>query len=444
MQTNPSKQRPVATVSRVVGETLVELVLNPAKNETSLLVAQPDGLWQIRQDVEIAGETLVPYSARNNLIAHKCVLLPSEPAECGTKDDLLKDIQAFIHRHVDLSPEFERVASFYVLLSWVYDAFSEIPYLRLRGDFGTGKTRGLLAIGSICYRPFFAAGASTVSPIFHTLDRFGGTLVHDEADLRFSDATADLVKVFNNGTVKGLPVLRTIQNKDNEFNPVAFNVFGPKIIAMRKSFQDEALESRFITEETGRRSLRSDITVDVPAGLEDEARLLRNRLLHFRILHRFKIKPQGRALAELEPRLNQIALPLLSLMDSDEDRRLLSNLLAKQQRGARERRAHSLEGVVLGALIDALRSASSASVTVQAVTYRTNQALQRSGQLPLQPRRVGAILRSRLQLNARKSNGVFVIDIEPEQLTLLAERYGLSDHLAAGEPGSAEVASDAA
>ena len=64
-----------------------------------------------------------------------------------------------------------------------------------RGDYGTGKTRALLAIGSLCYKPFFASGASTVSPIFHVLDAFGGTLVLDEADLRFSDATADLTKI---------------------------------------------------------------------------------------------------------------------------------------------------------------------------------------------------------------------------------------------------------
>lgn len=49
----------------------------------------------------------------------------------------------------------------YVLMSSVYDAFNDAPYLRLRGDFGTGKTRSLLAIGSLCYKPFFASGAST-------------------------------------------------------------------------------------------------------------------------------------------------------------------------------------------------------------------------------------------------------------------------------------------
>jgi hypothetical protein len=107
-----------------------------------------------------------------------------------------------------VSATFEKVATYYVLLSWLYDAFNELPYLRLRGDFGSGKTRALLTIGSLCYKPFFASGASTVSPIFHTPDAFRGTLIFDEADFRFSDERAEIVKILNNGDVRGLPVLR--------------------------------------------------------------------------------------------------------------------------------------------------------------------------------------------------------------------------------------------
>jgi hypothetical protein len=421
-----TKKSHTPTVSRVIGDTLVELVLNPSTNETALVVSRFDGLWNIEKEVTIGKETLVPYSARNNLIAHRCVLLPSELADHGTKEELLADIQAFLHRYVDLTPAFERIATYYVLLSWLHDAFAEVPYLRLRGDFGTGKTRGLIAIGSLCYKPFFAAGASTVSPIFHTLDRFGGTLVLDEADFRFSDATADLVKIFNNGTVKGLPVLRSIQNREKEFNPVAFNVFGPKIIAMRGSFDDEALESRFITEETGGRSLRSDIPINVPARLHDEALLLRNRLLHFRISTFFKTEPASdRTSADLDPRLNQIGLPLLTLADNADDQAIIRDALLRQQRETREQKAQTLEGLVLSALIDAVALEPDKPVSVQAVTDRTNITLERAGQPLLQPRRVGAILRNRLQLIARKSNGVYVIEINRDRLTNLAKRYGV-------------------
>jgi hypothetical protein len=46
----------------------------------------------------------------------------------------------------------------------------------------------------------------TISPIFHTLDAFKGTLIIDEADFRFSDERAEIVKILNNGNVQGMPV----------------------------------------------------------------------------------------------------------------------------------------------------------------------------------------------------------------------------------------------
>src|ERR1700722_13017544 len=97
------KQRPgVPTVSRVTPDTLIELVLDPVKRQTALAVSRFGGLWNIEEEVRIeTGETLVPYSARNNLIANECVLLPSSPAEYGLKDELLADIRNFLHRYVD-------------------------------------------------------------------------------------------------------------------------------------------------------------------------------------------------------------------------------------------------------------------------------------------------------------------------------------------------------
>ena len=176
----------VPTVSRCLPDgTLVELLYRPAERQTVLAVHNA-GRWTTQPHLDLGGGVrLVPFSPDNNLIKNDVVLLPSEPRIYGSEEELLSDIQSFIHRYVDLSPAFEKLATYYVLLSWLYDAFNELPYLRLRGDFGTGKTRTLLILGSICYKPFFASGASTVSPIFHTLDAFQGTLIFDEADFRF-------------------------------------------------------------------------------------------------------------------------------------------------------------------------------------------------------------------------------------------------------------------
>src|SRR5206468_2327094 len=205
---------------------------------------------------------LVPYSPNNNLIKNEVVLLPSEPEEYGSEEQLLDEIQSFIHRYVDVSPLFEKIASYFVLFSWVYDSFNELPYLRLRGDPGSGKTRFLLTVGSLCYKPIFASGASTVSPLFRILDAFRGTLIIDEGDFRLSDERAEIVKILNNGNAKGFPVLRSEVSGQREFNPRAYAVFGPKLVATRGFFEDRALESRFLTEEMGQHRLREDIPIN--------------------------------------------------------------------------------------------------------------------------------------------------------------------------------------
>src|SRR5439155_7408489 len=134
-------------------------------------------------------------SPRNNLLTNEVVLFPSEPLEYESEESLVGDIRGFIHRYVDVSPLFEQIASYYVLFTWVYDAFNELPYLRLRGDTGSGKTRFLATAGSLCFKPIFASGASTVSPLFRILDAMRGTLIVDEGDFRFSDEEAALAQI---------------------------------------------------------------------------------------------------------------------------------------------------------------------------------------------------------------------------------------------------------
>ncbi len=304
------------TTSKVLEDgTIIEMVFRPEERRT-LFAIYSAGRWTLQDGIDLGQDArLVPFSPHNNLVINEVVLLPSEPRIYGSEDELVSNIQQFIHRHVDLGPSFEKVATYYVLLSWLYDAFNDLPYLRLRGDYGSGKTRALLTIGSLCYKGFFASGASTVSPIFHTLDAFKGTLIFDEADFRFTDEKAEVVKILNNGNVKGLPVLRTMMNRQREFNPQAFQVFGPKIVATRGSYDDKGLESRFITEEMGSRHLRSDIPINLPESFKEEARELRNKLLLYRFHRRLEIKLDA-SLADpkLEPRLNQILLPILSVV----------------------------------------------------------------------------------------------------------------------------------
>jgi hypothetical protein len=425
MPPNPSDRR-IPAVSRVTPDrTIIELVHDRGKDETGLVVSRFGGLWNIEQEVRIhTGELLVPYSAKNNLIANGCVLLPSRPEPHGSKAELLAQIEAFIHRHVDLSPLFEKIAAHYVLLSWLHDAFSELPYLRLSGDYGSGKTRALLVLGSLCYRPIFASGASTVSPLFHTLDRFGGTLILDEADFRFSDAASEIVKILNNGNVKGLPVLRTMQNRDKEFNPRAFKVFGPKIIAMRGRYDDPALESRFLTEDMGQRPLRTGIPIFLPASFEAEAQELRNKLLHHRLCHLFDTKPDPAVLMTgVEPRTNQIALPLLSLIDDEALRADLRCLLCRGEAERRDERHSTPEARILGLVREAF-AAEKAPISIGTLAARFNARHAAEFGQPASDRAIGRIVRTTLRLATRRSNGVYVIPLtEIPKIDAMWARY---------------------
>src|SRR5947209_3397766 len=157
----PEKKRfrPVVSATLPTGEML-ETVYDPAEPATGFIVFDGER-WKMERRVELPGGViLVPYSAENNLLTHRVVLFPSEPEEYRSEEELFADVRSFIHRYVDLSDGFEEVAAAYVLFSWVYDAFNEVPYLRVRGDYGSGKSRFLLTVGSLCYKPIFASGAS--------------------------------------------------------------------------------------------------------------------------------------------------------------------------------------------------------------------------------------------------------------------------------------------
>jgi hypothetical protein len=220
-------------------------------------------------------------------------------------------------------------------------------------------------------------------------------------------------------------VLRTMQNRDKEFNPRAFRVFGPKIIAMRGTYDDPALESRFLTEDMGLRSTREDIPISQPSALKDEALALRNRLLHFRFCHLFKAKPNPNALlADVEARVNQIALPLLSLVDDSDLRTEIADWLRHEQIQRLDQRRETVEARVLTILRRAFSASNGAPINIGAIVDSFNSAYGSEYGQPVTHKWVGHIVRKSLRLSTRKSNGVFVVPLsEKPKIDALWARY---------------------
>lgn len=419
----------IPTVSRRLDDgTLVELVYDNKEKHTKLAVGTGNAVTLHGQYSCADGTLLAPYSATNNLIKHEVVLLAAHPEPFGSVAGLVAKIETYIDRYVDLGDGFRTLASYYILLTWVYDAFNELPYLRLRGDYGSGKTRALLVIGSLCHKAFFASGASTISPIFHTLDTFRGTLIFDEADFRFSDEKAELVKIFNNGNVKGFPVLRTAVTQKKEFEPRAFSVFGPKVVAMRRAFEDQALESRFFTEEMGKRSLRTDIPISLPDCQKDEALGLRNELLAYRFAMLATLSARE-ALVDpsLSPRLNQILVPLLSIVDRSEGRQAIREFVQCSDASLRSVVGTHIERALVEVLANLLVSATS-PVSVGTIAASLIDRIGEESDRALSSRHVGYLLRTRLGIAVVRRHGTYVVfPSEQEKIPDLLVRFGIEN-----------------
>jgi hypothetical protein len=405
--------------------TLVEAIYQPSTHQTALLS------WRAGR-LETFGSlnlprlgAVIPYPPSNNLLTNGVVLLPSQATPYESPGALLASVRGFIHRYADLTAAFEEVASYYVLLTWIYDAFPVVPYLRLLGDWGSGKSRCLQTIGSICYKPIFTSGASTVSPLFRLIDSFRGTLILDESDFRFSDERAEIAKILNSGSASGFPVLRSEATPTKDFNPTAFDVFGPKIIATRRSFEDRALESRCITEQMSGAPPRADIPLNIPKQFHEEARELRNQLLMYRFLNR-NAEPdlQNQRDARVEARVAQVFAPLLSVVQDESARERIAGIAQQKSAMLTSERSASMEAQLLDIIFQMRRD--NVPLGVKDIAERFAEQFGPDYERTITPRWVGAQLRNKLSLLPVKSHGTFVIATpDSARLSALAERYGV-------------------
>jgi hypothetical protein len=429
MNTNEQKEdgkKPVRTVSTILPTgDLVELVYDAKERRTALAVGSARGV-SIEESLDFDGIRLIPWNARNNLIRHETLLLPERPEDFGTVADLILELDRHLAKYVELSDNFRTVVVGYILLTWVYDAFNELPYLRFRGDLGSGKTRALIVAGSLCHRAFFASGASTVSPIFHTLDAFRGTLILDEADFRFSDEKAELSKILNNGNVRGFPVLRTMITREKEFDPRAFIVYGPKVIAMRGYFDDPALESRFITIDMEAGTAAPHVPINLPDEHKDEARALRNKLLAYRFKERLGVSINASLYdPTLTPRANQVTLPLLSLLDNARLRDATRSIVRETHADTLAERAASPAGHLIALLLELASRDNRNALPIAELTAAFIERYQKEYDRPIVTRYIGVLLRRVLGIRPHKIHGVYHVGLNRTFLAARAAQFGV-------------------
>jgi hypothetical protein len=219
-------------------------------------------------------------------------------------------------------------------------------------------------------------GAASVSSIFRLLDMFHGTLVLDESDFNNSDEAHMTVKMLNTGYQKGFPLWRSQALSNNEFEPVSFDVYGPKLIATRKLFKDPALESRCLTEQMDGKA-RAGIPVSFTDEAEQEALHIRNKLLLWRFRNYYTVKPPNQVIdLKFHPRLAQILYPLASVIKDQSILDRLNSFMSEQNNNLKEEKADSIEGRVVRAILKLRHGAKDDRLTAQQIADEINSSIK--------------------------------------------------------------------
>lgn len=386
-------------------------------------------------EVETASSTLIVPAMCKGIVTpgediEGAVSVPTECDLAGNDSSILRqDLREFINTYVELPGDACSIAVEYILLSWVYDNFDEVPYLAFRtAEAGRGKSRALETVGILCYRPLFVGGGSSPAATLRMLDIFQGTLIADEFDQNVkTEIGAELNRILNQGFQNHRPLIKC----DGEQNsPKAFRCFGPKIFALRNRLGDDATESRTISIHMKQRT-RMNIPLNLPRSVfERQALELRNRLLAYRFANCRKITiDPTMADPRLEDRMNQIGLPLLAVAQCKGTRDIIVSALHEQQGSIAAARSESLAGDVFNAIQMLYQPGE--LVRAGAVAKEVNRVRAKSEGLDLDKlksrvtsKRVGRILSHELALQRldRDAKGIPYL-ISQERFDQLLRRY---------------------
>jgi hypothetical protein len=134
------------------------------------------------------------------------------------------------------------------------------------------------------------------------------------------------------------------------------------------------LESRCLTEEMGGRKLRDDVAINLTASYKEEGRELRNKLLLFRFRN-FGRRTVDPALVDrsIEPRLAQVFVPLLSVIEDAGAREELRKVARECHKELVADRGMDIEAQVL----EIIRELAGVFLWTGAFDQRDRQAVYR-------------------------------------------------------------------
>jgi hypothetical protein len=463
---------------------LIEHLWDLQTGKGSLAWRGPDGQVSSGPFLDLDGLRYVPVE-NDDIIRQGGVLFASELAPLKDTKELVTTIEFFLRRYFLLDNALEyKLAAYYVLLTWLFDCFSALPYLRAQGDTNTGKSELMMRIGYICYRLVISTGASSTAALKFALHMYRGTIFMDEMDL--ADKFDERMVILNVGAMKDqakvwnmMPVIKP--DGSQGYTGMISNVYGPKLITMYGRFKDPATEGRCITFKMSEREPQELKSAGIPTektkDFYEEAQHIRNLMLRWRLEHWEPQIELDQSLASMgvSTRINQVTMPIKWIAkNKSTDKQLLEDVegfTQLMQDEALLQKSMGLDARVMDAVLAVLNEEGFTKYSVEAdiegygrvnyiqykdLAFVTNAIInemnageaEQEAELDNSKKRkhkeitshtIGNICRNDLRLPVKRMGRGFVVILVGERIELLKKKYGLERYVApAPKPGLME------
>ena len=367
-------------------------------------------------------KTFLP-DIRGKLIANGIIKIPSGIEDHISTKHLISCIREYLDKYVYIENWVDKeIIISYTLLTWVYERFSAIPYLRALGEYGTGKSR-LLDVLGVCYKSLRSSSNASSAPIFRLIDRFKGTFIIDEAELGGkSGRNQDIREILRFGKDKGGCILRC---SPSTYEPEPFKVFGPKILGSRQTYGDDALESRIITiRMTEAKKENIPLLLD-NEEFEDDAEKIRKMLLDWRLKNYFKIDTEvykKHRNKDISDRLNEMYAPIICIRSKNKKflKALMERAVEKNIK-LLEDKAQSFPALIIEKIGDSYFRNNE-----YPLLKNISDIIKEETGKTYQPRFIGGIVRENLNLKTEHTHYGTVVIAKDEELKNLAKEYNIS------------------
>ena len=198
---------------------------------------------------------------------------------------LIHEIIRLISRHVVLEEGLAVVVAFWVLLTYCYEQFRHLPILGIVSpQKRCGKTTLLEVLTGLVNKNLIASNISSAA-VYRTIDKFGPTLLIDEADSFFM-GNDEMRNVLNSGHTKSGAFVIRCDGNNNE--PKRFNTFCPKVVALIGKLPS-TLADRSIIVNLKRKTQKEQLE-KIPMGFKNETADIRKKCQRWANDHKHQLK----------------------------------------------------------------------------------------------------------------------------------------------------------